>query len=95
MATVRSKIAERKLCMANKRLINQCKAMYQQIQQITPSIYSAMAIALHRHGASFEEIESIFAESQLIWNECVQKDINMPEMCFEETGIDVLREVNQ
>lgn len=79
--------------MANKRLINQCKAMYQQIQQITPSIYSAMAIALHRHGASFEEIESIFAESQLIWNECVQKDINMPEMCFEETGIDVRRTV--
>lgn len=80
--------------MANKRLINQCKAMYQQINQITPSIYSAMAISLHRHGVAFEDIESIFAESQIIWTECVQKDINMPEMCFQETGIDVLREIN-
>lgn len=77
----------------NKRVLKQCKAMYQQIQQITPSIYSAIAIALHRHGATFEEIESIFAESQAIWNECVHKDINMPEMCLEETGIDVLRKV--
>lgn len=80
--------------MANKRLINQCKAMYQQINQITPSIYSAMAISLYRHGVAFEDIESIFAESQNIWTECVQKDINMPEMCFQETGIDVLRDIN-
>lgn len=77
--------------MANKKLIEQCKAMYKQIEQLTPSIYSAIAIALHRHGVSFEGIESIFDESQAIWSECVQKDINMPEMCLRETGIDVLK----
>ena len=80
--------------MANKRLVNQYKAMYQQIQQITPSIYSSMAIALHRNGFDFEQIEAIFEDSQEIWQECVQKDINMAEMCLEETGIDVLREIN-
>lgn len=78
--------------MPNPKLIKQYKAMYKQIQEITPNIYSAMAIALHRHGATFEEIESIFAESQVIWSECIENDIRMPQMCLEETGIDVLRE---
>jgi len=81
--------------MANKVLVNQYKEMYKQIQQITPNIYSAIVIALHRNGFSFDEIENIIADSQAIWYECVERDTNMPEMCKEETGIDVLRAVNE
>lgn len=77
----------------NNRLIKQCKLMYQQIQNITPHIYSAVAIALHRSGMDYDGIEEIFALSQEIWTECVQSDINMPEMCKQETGIDVQRKV--
>lgn len=37
--------------MANKRLVNQYKAMYQQINQITPQVYAALSLALNRfHG---------------------------------------------
>ena len=79
----------------NKRVLNQCKALYRQINQITPNIYASLALALSRHGATHEEIQSVFAESQNIWTECVNSDINMTEMCLNETGIDVKRTVNE
>ena len=79
----------------NNRLINQYKAVYKQIQNITPEVYSAIALSLHRsRGWSQEEIEELFCVSQEIWTECVQSDINMVQMCFEETGIEVLAGVN-
>ena len=77
--------------MANKKLIERYKMMYQQIKYITPKAYAAIAIAMHRRGYEFEEIEAIFAESQEIWTECVQSDVNMLEMCKNETGIDIER----
>lgn len=74
----------------NNKLINQFKLMHRHIQNLTPDIYSAIAIAMHRKGHSFESIEEIFAESQVIWGECYQNGVSMPEMCKDETGIDVL-----
>ena len=78
----------------NNTLINQYKQMYKQINNITPQVYAAIAIALHRKGMTFEEIEEIFGESQVIWTECAENDIDMQEMCKNETGIDVLRTTN-
>ena len=52
----------------NKALVNRYKAMYKQINLITPEIYASMAIMLHRKGFSTEEIEDMFALSQEIWN---------------------------
>lgn len=75
----------------NNALIQQYKTMQKQINLLTPNIYSAIAIAMHREGFSFEQIASVFAESQTIWRECVQNDVRMPEMCLKETGIDVLK----
>ena len=75
----------------NKKLIERYKLMYQQIKFITPKVYAAIAIAMHRRGYSFEEIENIIDESQAIWTECVQGDVNMLEMCKNETGIDIER----
>lgn len=78
----------------NNRLIEHYKKiykpMYDQIQQITPKVYASVAIAMHRKGYEFEEIENIFADSQAIWTECLQLDVNMLQMCKNETGIDVL-----
>jgi hypothetical protein len=74
----------------NKRLINQCKAMYKQIEQTTPNVYAGIAIALHRrYGWGFKRINDIFNDSQLIWDECVKNNVDMTEMCLDETGIDV------
>ena len=73
----------------NKALVNRYKAMYKQINLITPEIYASMAIMLHRKGFSTEEIEDMFALSQEIWNECIDRDVNMIQRCLEETGVSV------
>ena len=69
--------------------------MYQKINQITPQVYAALALALHRkHGWGFKGINDLFCESQEIWEECVNKGINMAKMCEDETGIDVVQRTN-
>lgn len=80
----------------NNDLINRYKLMYQKIQQITPQVYAGIALALHRkHGWGFKRINDLFCESQGIWQECVDKDINMIKMCEDETGIDVQARANE
>ena len=79
----------------NNELINRYKLMYQKINQITPQVYAALALALHRkHGWGFKRINDLFCESQEIWEECVNKGINMTKMCEDETGIDVVQRTN-
>ena len=76
----------------NSKLINQYKAMYKQIQQITPEVYAGIALALHRkHGWGYQRINDLFCESQDIWNECIQGEVNMIQLCEQETGIEVQR----
>lgn len=75
----------------NKRVINQCKAMYIQIQNITPNIYAAVTMALHRKGFTQDEIEDVIEESQVIWEEQWLAGVDMPVRCLDETGIDVRR----
>ncbi len=78
----------------NNLLINRYKAMYTQIQNITPEVYAGIALALHRkYKWGFKRINDLFTESQEIWNECVNTDMNMAQMCFNETGIEVQRKV--
>ena len=77
--------------MANKALNKLLAKMERQCREITPSVYSAIALALHRrYGWGFKRISDLFAESQEIWNECIQSDVNMIEMCERETGINVV-----
>lgn len=81
----------------NKMLIEQLKLqakMKEQIKQITPEIYAGIALALHRkYKWGYKRINALFIESQLIWDECVYSDINMIQMCENETGIEVQRQV--
>ena len=74
----------------NKLLIESMKRVQREIDNTTPNIYAAIAIALHReHGWGYKRINDLFCESQKIWYEANGKNIDMPTMCFDETGIDV------
>lgn len=80
----------------NNDLINRYKMLYEKVQQIVPEVYAGIALALYRkHGWTYEQINDLFCESQEIWQECVDLDINMVQMCEEETGIDVQRKVDE
>lgn len=82
--------------MADKHLTKLLAKMERQCREITPSVYASIAIALHRrYGWGFQRISTLFAESQEVWNECIQGDISMVEMCERETGIDVQRRVDE
>lgn len=77
----------------NNNLINNYKMLYKKIEQITPEVYAGIALALHRkHGWGYKRINDLFSESQTIWNECVNSNINMVEMCERETGIELRKE---
>ena len=77
----------------NNYLINKYKMLYKKIEQITPEVYAGIALALHRKcGWGYKRINDLFVESQTIWNECINSDINMMEMCEKETGIELRKE---
>ena len=77
----------------NNNLINKYKMLYKKIEQITPEVYAGIALALHRKcGWGYKRINDLFSESQIIWNECINSDINMLEMCEKETGIELRKE---
>lgn len=74
----------------NNKLLNQFALMNRHIHTLTPQIYAALALALHRQcGWGYVRINRLFAESQKIWDECVDKGLNMIQMCEDETGIQV------
>lgn len=67
--------------------------LYKKIEQITPEVYAGIALTLHRkYGWGYKRINDLFEESQIIWNECINSDINMVEMCEKETGIELRKE---
>ena len=75
----------------NNKLVNQYKEMYKQINQITPKVYAALAIALHReYGWGYTRILRTFTASQDIWDESNERGIDMIKMCEEETGITLM-----
>ena len=80
----------------NKFFIEQVKNIRRTIRDITPSVYAALALALHRKcGWGYKRINDLFNFSQEIWNECVQSDMDILEMCEKETGINVMNKVSE
>ena len=56
---------------------------------------AALAISLYRlldmpEQEKAEAINSIFVESQNIWLDCVNRGLDINQMCIDETGIDVI-----
>ena len=74
----------------NNLLIANMKRVQREIDNVLPSVYAAMALSLHRkHGWGFKRINELFAESQKIWFEANDRNIDMLTMCLDETGVDV------
>lgn len=75
----------------NRVLIANMQRMQREINSVLPCVYAGIALALCRtKGWNGEEIEEVFAESQRIWRDAVDSDVNMAGICLEETGIDVV-----
>ena len=73
---------------------NRLEHVKQASERDTPQIYSALALALWNTLAMPDEekpeaIEMIFAESQEIWIDCVNKGKDIEQLCFEKTGISI------
>jgi hypothetical protein len=80
----------------NKQLNRLLAKLERKCKEITPEVYASIAIALHRkYGWGFKRISDLFAESQEVWNECIQSEESMVEMCERLTGIDVQRRVDE
>ena len=66
------------------------KELQNEIQQTTPKVYAGVALALHReYGWGFKRINRVFRRSQIIWDVCDEKEVDMIPLCLEETGIDL------
>lgn len=88
----------------NNTLINSIRAIAAKNQQEniaraaekdTPQIYAALAISLYRlldipEEEKADAINSIFVESQEIWLDCVNRGLDINQMCIDETGIDII-----
>lgn len=80
----------------NKQLLRMMALIDRKSKEITPDVYAAIALALHRkYGWGYQRISALFKESHDIWEECIQTDLNMHQMCEEETGIEVVGVVNE
>ena len=60
----------------------------------TPQIYSALAVALWNmldlpEDEKADAIEQIFAESQTVWDYCVDNNIEVEQYWFDKTGISI------
>lgn len=80
----------------NNAFINAQKRLQKQSLDVVPKVYAAIAISLQRkYGWEFEDINALFNESQVVWNECVETGVDMLKMCSDETGIDMQRKATQ
>ena len=74
----------------NKDLANRYKILFDKISKIVPEVYAGIALSLHRnYGWEYEQINDLFQSSQVIWQECNDRNENMVQMCEEETGIEL------
>lgn len=74
----------------NNDLITRYKTLYNKINQIVPEVYAGIALALQRnYGWDYEQINELFEGSQRIWEDCNEKNVNMVQMCADETGIEL------
>lgn len=82
--------------MAKYNIFVEQEKRYQQrlmrkIEELTPLIYAAFAISLHRrYGFGFNRITTIIADTQQIFNAHVRGEIKVAEACLNETGIDIM-----
>ena len=74
------------------RELNQRIKRYEELtNKLVPEVYASIALSLHRtHGFGHDRIEKVFAESQRIWQDSITDTRRMIEICYDETGINVM-----
>ena len=80
----------------NNYLINLQREFKRRIEHTVPLCYACIALALHReYGWGFIRINRLFVASQDIWQESLDKNVDMVQMCLDETGIECRSAVEQ
>ena len=76
----------------NSYLIEQAKQLAKlekHIKTVIPEIYACFAKVLYDRGMSADDIEALFAETQTVWNENVDRMDSMIEWVADTTGIEL------
>ena len=74
----------------NRAKIDHLRRLQQEINNVTPAVYSAIAIGLvEEFGWSAEQVSDLFTYTQSLWSACASKNISMREWCKELTGIEM------
>lgn len=64
------------------------KEYQKKVNNLTPEIYAAIAIALHtKCGWGYKRINDLFQLSEKIWDECIEQEVDMITKCENEIGI--------
>ncbi len=80
-----------------KKLTAQLERLERKTKSIVPDLYSGIALALWDKldslGVAVEDrtvmIDSIFADSQWYWAQCVEKNKDISSVCKQITGFDI------
>ena len=74
----------------NRGKVDMLRRLQQEINNVTPNVYSAIAIGLvEEYNFTAEDVNNLFVYTQSLWAECAKKNISMREWCLELTGIEV------
>lgn len=74
----------------NRTKIEQLKRLQQEIKNVTPAVYAAVAIGLvEEYNWEPEEVNNLFTYTQSLWAECAKKNISMRQWCLELTNLDI------
>lgn len=75
-------------------------AMYKELSKLRKRIdrdatefYASMCVVLHRKGFTDEQIEDIIVDVGSLWSDVYNNDINIVQVCLEETGLDIRQDI--
>ena len=80
----------------NRGKVDMLRRLQQEINNVTPSVYSAIAIGLvEEFGWTAEQVNDLFVYTQGLWASCAEKNISMRQWCEELTGIQLCAMLNE
>lgn len=75
----------------NRGKVDMLRRIQQEINNVTPSVYSAIAIGLvEEFGWTADQVNDLFVYTQGLWASCAEKNISMVKWAEELTGISVV-----
>lgn len=78
----------------SKRTMIPLALFQRKVIEITPTIYASFILALHRRcGMEYDDLVEILSETQTIWHESFDNNVDVTQMCYDETDIDIMSSV--